>query len=77
MVRDSYRDQIAKMYRLTGEPVDVSGAADLAASDSIGSMWAIGPVSPRPAEGKNGADQGMDSQAGPVDCSADDEGRRY
>jgi hypothetical protein len=34
------------MYRLTGEPVDVSGAADLAASDSIGSMWAIGPSVP-------------------------------
>jgi hypothetical protein len=53
-----------------GEPVDVSGAADLAASDSIGSMWAIGPVGPRPAEGKKGADQGIDGRI----CFHEDDG---
>jgi hypothetical protein len=62
-LRDSYGDQIDSTYRVIGEPVDMSGASDLAGSDPYQfQWWALGLVGARPAEGKKGADQGIDGR---------------
>ena len=63
-LRDTYGEHIEATYKIIGEPVDVSGAADLAVSDPYQfQWWALGLVGARPAEGKKGADQGID---GPI-----------
>jgi hypothetical protein len=55
-LRDSYGEAIDATYRVIGEPVDVSGASDLAVSDPYQfQWWALGLVGARPAEGKKGA----------------------
>ena len=62
-LRDSHGDDIDKTYTVVGEPVDVSGAADLATTDQYQfQWWALGLVGARPAEGKKGADKGIDGR---------------
>ncbi len=62
-LRDSYGEAISETYRVIGEPVDVSGATDLAVSDPYQfQWWALGLVGARPAEGKKGADKGIDGR---------------
>lgn len=62
-LRDSYGEHIEETYKIIGEPVDVSGATDLAGSDPYQfQWWALGLVGARPAEGKKGADQGIDGR---------------
>ena len=62
-LRDSYGESIQKTYQVIGEPVSVQDAAVLAASDPYQfQWWALGLVGARPAEGKKGADQGIDGR---------------
>ncbi len=62
-LRDSYGDGIEKSYSVIGEPVSTPDAAALAASDPYQfQWWALGLVGARPAEGKKGADQGIDGR---------------
>ena len=50
-------------YKVIGEPVDVAGAQELAGKDPYQlQWWALGLVDARPAEGKKGADQGIDGR---------------
>jgi len=50
-------------YEVTGEPVDLGGAKQLAEEDRFQfEWWALGLVGARPAEEKKGADQGIDGQ---------------
>ena len=62
-LRDSYGDDIEQTYQVIGEPVSVPDAEALAASDPYQfQWWALGLVGARPAEGKKGADQGIDGR---------------
>ena len=62
-LRDAYGDDIAQTYQVIGEPVSVPDAEALAASDPYQfQWWALGLVGARPAEGKKGADQGIDGR---------------
>ncbi len=62
-LRDSYGDDIAKSYRVIGEPASVVDARVLAASDHYQfQWWALGLVGARPAEEKKGADKGIDGR---------------
>ena len=62
-LRDSYGDDIEKSYEVIGEPVSVPDAEALAASDPYQfQWWALGLVGARPAEGKKGADKGIDGR---------------
>lgn len=62
-LRDAYGEDIAMSYDVIGEPVSVADAATLAASDPYQfQWWALGLVGARPAEGKKGADQGIDGR---------------
>jgi DNA modification methylase len=62
-LKDAYGDDIAKIYDVIGEPVSVTDAATLAASDPYQfQWWALGLVGARPAEGKKGADKGIDGR---------------
>jgi site-specific DNA-methyltransferase (adenine-specific) len=50
-------------YKVIGEPTDLSGAVELAGSDPYQfQWWALGLVGARPAEGKKGADRGIDGR---------------
>ncbi|HOE27112.1 MAG: restriction endonuclease [Candidatus Aureabacteria bacterium] len=50
-------------FRVIGEPVSVPDATALAASDPYQfQWWALGLVGARPAEGKKGADKGIDGK---------------
>ena len=50
-------------YQVIGEPTDLPGAAELAASDPYQfQWWALGLVGARPAEQKKGADKGIDGR---------------
>jgi site-specific DNA-methyltransferase (adenine-specific) len=50
-------------YTVLGEPTTADDAGDLAASDPYQfQWWALGLVGARPAEGKKGADQGIDGR---------------
>ncbi len=50
-------------YDVIGEPVDLTGAGSLAASDpNQFQWWALGLVGARPAEQKKGADKGIDGR---------------
>ena len=58
---DAFGDQ-AK-YEVVGEPVSVPDAAKLARDDPYQfQWWALGLVGARPAEGKRGADRGIDGR---------------
>ncbi len=50
-------------YEVIGEPVDVSGARELAEADKYQfQYWALGLVGARPVEQKKGADRGIDGK---------------
>jgi hypothetical protein len=60
-LHDSFGKNAA--FKVIGEPVDAAGAADLAKADPYQfQWWALGLVDARPAEGKRGADQGIDGR---------------
>ena len=62
-LRDSYGDSIEDTYKVIGEPVSLPDAEVLAASDQYQfQWWALGLVGARPAEGKKGADKGIDGR---------------
>ena len=62
-LRDAYGDDIEQTYQVIGEPVSVPDAESLAASDPYQfQWWALGLMGARPAEGKKGADQGIDGR---------------
>ena len=52
-----------RTFRIVGEPVSVPDAQGLAAADPYQfQWWALGLVGARPAEGKKGADRGIDGK---------------
>jgi len=58
---DTFGDE-AK-FKVVGEPVDLSGARELARQNKFQfQWWALGLVNARPAEQKKGADQGIDGR---------------
>ena len=60
---DSYGPEMEDTFTVTGEPVSLRGAAELARSDPYQfQFWALGMVGARPVEEKRGADQGIDGQ---------------
>ena len=60
-LHDSFGKKAA--FKVIGEPVDAAGAADLAKADPYQfQWWALGLVDARPAEGKRGADEGIDGR---------------
>jgi site-specific DNA-methyltransferase (adenine-specific) len=62
-LRDAFGVGILKTFKVIGEPVSVSDAEDLAQSDPYQfQWWALGLVGARPAEGKKGADKGIDGR---------------
>ena len=62
-LKDAYVDDIEDTYEVVGEPVSVPDAEALAASDPYQfQWWALGLVGARPADGKKGADQGIDGR---------------
>lgn len=62
-LRDAFGEDIAKTYRVIGEPEDLAGARELAASDPYQfQWWALGLVGARPVEQKKGADRGIDGR---------------
>ena len=62
-LKDAYGDDIEQAYQVIGEPVSVPDAEALAAADPYQfQWWALGLVGARPAEGKKGADQGIDGR---------------
>ena len=62
-LRDTYGDDIEQTYQVIGEPVSIPDAEALAASDPYQfQWWTLGLVGARPAEGKKGADQGIDGR---------------
>lgn len=59
----TYGPDITASFRVTGEPVDLHGAAALAEEDKFQfQCWALGLVGARPAEPKRGADKGIDGR---------------
>jgi len=62
-LQDLYGPGISAEYRVLGEPVALDDAAALAQSDPYQfQWWALGLVGARPAEGKKGADRGIDGR---------------
>ena len=62
-LNDAYGDGIEQTYEVIGEPVSLPDAEALAAADPYQfQWWALGLVGARPAEGKKGADQGIDGR---------------
>jgi len=60
-LKDTFGDTAA--FKVVGEPVSVPDAEKLAASDPYQfQWWALGLVGARPAEGKKGADKGIDGK---------------
>ena len=60
---DAHGEAISEEYEVIGEPVSVADAETLAVSDPYQfQWWALGLVGARPAEGKKGADQGIDGR---------------
>jgi hypothetical protein len=60
-LRDTF-DKDAQ-FTVIGEPVDVTGAQELAGKDPYQfQWWALGLVDARPVEGKKGADKGIDGR---------------
>ena len=58
---DAFGDELK--YQVIGEPVDLSGARELAKQDKYQfQWWALGLVNARPVEPKKGADQGIDGR---------------
>jgi site-specific DNA-methyltransferase (adenine-specific) len=62
-LRDAFGDEIAKSYRVIGEPTTVEDAEALAKDDPYQfQWWSLGLVGARPAEEKKGADKGIDGR---------------
>lgn len=62
-LKDSFGDDIVETYKVIGEPVALSGAANLAKDDLYQfQWWALGLVGARPVEQKKGADKGIDGR---------------
>jgi DNA modification methylase len=62
-LRDTFGDEVAKTYRVVGEPVSVPDAVELAKEDPYQfQWWALGLVGARRAEQKKGSDQGIDGR---------------
>ena len=62
-LQDTHGEEIAKTYEVIGEPMDVSGARELAESEPYQfQWWALGLVGARPTEQKKGADKGIDGR---------------
>jgi DNA modification methylase len=62
-LRDTYGEDIAKTYKVTGEPTTHSEAHALAEQDKFQfQYWALGLVGARPAEQRKGADKGIDGR---------------
>lgn len=62
-LRDTYGDAVEKSYKVIGEPVSVPDAKTLAETDPYQfQWWALGLVGARPAEGRKGADKGIDGR---------------
>jgi hypothetical protein len=60
---DTFGPQIKKTYEIIGEPVSVPDAENLARENPYQfQWWALGLVGARPAEGKKGADKGVDGR---------------
>jgi hypothetical protein len=60
---DAYGPEIAKTYRVIGEPVSVPDAERLAGENPYQfQWWALGLVGARPTEQKKGADKGVDGR---------------
>jgi DNA modification methylase len=58
---DTFGDEVK--YRVIGEPVDLSGAKELASQNKYQfQWWALGLVNARPVEQKKGADRGIDGR---------------
>jgi SAM-dependent methyltransferase len=62
-VRDAFGDDVAKTYRVIGEPASLPDAAELAKEDPYQfQWWALGLVGARSADQKKGADRGIDGR---------------
>ena len=60
---DAHGETVRATYKVIGEPVSVADAEVLAGADQYQfQWWALGLVGARPAEGKKGADQGIDGR---------------
>jgi len=60
---DAFGDSVRDTYEIIGEPVDLSGAQDLATNDPYQfQWWALSLVNARPTEQKKGADRGIDGR---------------
>ncbi|HZQ90469.1 MAG TPA: site-specific DNA-methyltransferase [Terriglobales bacterium] len=60
---DAYGAAVRDTYEVIGEPLDATGAAELAKQDPYQfQWWALGLVGARPVEKKKGADQGIDGR---------------
>jgi DNA modification methylase len=62
-LRDAFGAGILKTFKVIGEPVSMEDARELADADPYQfQWWALGLVGARPAEGKKGADKGIDGR---------------
>lgn len=60
-LQTGFEDEVE--YEVTGEPVDLAGAEQLAEDDRFQfEWWALGLVGARPAEEEKGSDEGIDGQ---------------
>jgi hypothetical protein len=60
---DSFGPEIAKTYKVIGEPEDLAGAWQLANDDKFQfQVWALGLVGARPLEVNSGAGRGIDDR---------------
>lgn len=61
---DTFGEEIKKTYEVIGEPIDLSGAKQLALENKFQfQYWALGKVDAQPTEGiKKGADRGIDGK---------------
>ncbi|MFN2615475.1 MAG: DNA methyltransferase, partial [Actinomycetota bacterium] len=60
---DTFGDDITKTFRVVGEPTDLEGARELAATDPYQfQFWILGLVGARPAVERKGADKGIDGR---------------
>lgn len=62
-IKDAYGDAIRETHEVTGEPVSLPDAEELAATDPYQfQWWALGLVGARPTEQKKGAAKGVDGR---------------
>ena len=62
-LRDAFGDEVARSYRVIGEPASLPDAAELAKEDPYQfQWWALGLVGARSADQKKGADRGIDGR---------------